>query len=117
MTDENKNVEEIKVENKCFCKSEEFKKFIIVATGSFVGVFFALCLFSALHRPPMSPVIPAPVHQQMNNFVDRPPIQLQGKPRHHELHKHHKPHKHFMHEYDRRIEYNHPEKVHPQPID
>ena len=99
MTDENKNVEEIKVENKCFCKSEEFKKFIVVATGSFVGVFFALCLFSALHRPPIPHMMPlrlVPVHQQINNF-DRTPIppHLQGKPRHHEFDKPHRPHKHL----------------------
>ena len=117
MTNEDKNVEEIKVENKCFCKSDEFKKFIVVATGSFVGVFFALCLFSALHRPPIPHMMPlrfAPVHQQINNF-DRTPIppHLQGKPRHHEFDKPHRPHKHFAPEDDIRIEHNVPESVHP----
>ena len=121
MTDENKNVEEIKVENKCFCKSEEFKKFIVVATGSFVGVFFALCLFSALHRPPIPHMMPlslVPVHQQINNF-DRTPIppHLQGKPRHHEFDKPHRPHKHFAPKDDRRIEHNGSERIHPQPIE
>ncbi len=121
MTDENKNVEEIKVENKCFCKSDEFKKFIVVATGSFVGVFFALCLFSALHRPPIPHMMPlrlVPVHQQINNF-DRTPIppHLQGKPRHHEFDKPHRPHKHFAPKDDRRIEHNGSERIHPQPIE
>ena len=54
--------EEIKVnenkEEKCCCvcrlfKSEEFKKFLIIALGTFTGVFCALSLFVALHKPPM----------------------------------------------------------------
>jgi len=40
---------------KCFCKSEGFKKFLTIALGTFVGVYCALCLFTALHRPPMMP--------------------------------------------------------------
>lgn len=42
-------------ECKCFCKSEGFKKFLTVALGTFVGVYFALSLFAATHRPPMPP--------------------------------------------------------------
>lgn len=51
MTDEIKNVEE--KECKCFCSSKGFKKFIVTALGTFVGVFCALSLFAALHKPPM----------------------------------------------------------------
>lgn len=122
MTDENKNLEEIKEEKnevkKSSCLSEEFKKFIIVATGSFVGVFFALCLFTALHRPPMHP-IPiriVPIHQQMYHFDRRPmPHHLKGEPRHHEMHK---IHKHFGPEDVKKIEHRKADRVHPpKPID
>lgn len=44
---------EIEKKEECFCKSKYFKKFLTVATGSFVGVYCAICLFVALHRPPM----------------------------------------------------------------
>ena len=54
MSDEIKT-EEKKEECKCFCRSEGVKKFVIVALGSFVGVFCALSLFAALHRPPVMP--------------------------------------------------------------
>ena len=54
MSDENKTANE----NKCLCQSEGFRKFIIVALGSFVGVFCALSLFAALHKPPM--MVPPP---------------------------------------------------------
>lgn len=52
MTDENKIIE---VKKECFCQSKGFRKFLTVALGSFVGVFCALSLFSALHKPPMPP--------------------------------------------------------------
>ena len=39
-------------ECKCFCQSKYFKKFLVVALGSFVGVYLALCLFAACHKPP-----------------------------------------------------------------
>ena len=48
--------EEIKKESKekeCFCRSELFQRTLAVAIGSFVGVYCALNLFCALHRPPM----------------------------------------------------------------
>ena len=51
MTDEIRNIEE--KECKCFCNSKGFKKFITTALGTFVGVFCALSLFAALHKPPM----------------------------------------------------------------
>lgn len=41
-----------KEECNCFCKSEGFRNFIVVATGTFVGVFCAISLFAALHKPP-----------------------------------------------------------------
>lgn len=52
MTDENKIQEE---KHECFCQSKWFRKFLTVATGTFVGVFCALSLFAALHKPPMPP--------------------------------------------------------------
>ena len=56
MTEENKIVET--KEEKCLCQSKGFRKFLIVAGGSFVGVFLALSLFAALHKPPMPPMNP-----------------------------------------------------------
>ena len=54
MTEENKI--EIKQETcKCFCQSEWFKKFLTKTLAVFVGVFSALSLFAALHKPPMPP--------------------------------------------------------------
>ena len=44
--------EEEKNENKCFCQSKSFRKFLVIALGTFVGVYAALSLFAALHRPP-----------------------------------------------------------------
>ena len=41
-----------KEECKCFCKSEGFRNFVVVATGTFVGVFCAISLFASLHKPP-----------------------------------------------------------------
>ncbi|MBQ8847420.1 MAG: hypothetical protein IJ003_00575 [Candidatus Gastranaerophilales bacterium] len=47
--------EEIKIDTnkECFCKSKGFRSFLVVSLGSFVGVFCALSLFAALHKPPM----------------------------------------------------------------
>ena len=49
--------QEIKEEKqcKCICCSEGFRDFLKIALGSFVGVFLALTLFAALHKPPMPP--------------------------------------------------------------
>ena len=52
MTDENKTIE---VKNECFCQSKGFRKFLTIALGTFVGVFCALSLFAALHKPKMPP--------------------------------------------------------------
>ena len=51
MSDENKVV--IENEHKCFCQSKGFRKFLVIALGTFVGVYSALCLFAALHKPPI----------------------------------------------------------------
>ena len=45
---------------ECFCKSEFFRKFLVVALGTFVGAFCALSLFFALNKPPMPPIPPMP---------------------------------------------------------
>ena len=48
--------EEVKSESKekeCFCKSELVQRTIAVTIGSFIGVYLALSLFCAMHRPPM----------------------------------------------------------------
>ncbi len=70
---------EVKTEKcNCLCHSEGFRKFIVVALGSFVGVFCALSLFAALHKPPM--IAPCPfkgpmMHPQMyhGQHFDRGP--------------------------------------------
>ena len=49
------NNDEKNHENKCLCQSKGFRKFLVIALGTFVGVYCALCLFAALHRPPMMP--------------------------------------------------------------
>ena len=73
MTEENKI--EVKEETcKCICKSEWFRKTLVIALGSFVGVFSALSLFAALHKPPMMKPVPfggpmvRPCQCQMHHF-------------------------------------------------
>lgn len=117
MTDENKNLSEIKQEEKCFCKSEGVKNFAIVAAGSFVGVFLALSLFTALQRPPMPPMHPmpmqmAPIHRPMPQPMHH---HFKGEPRLHELHKFQK---HFGPEANRGIEHRDVDRVHPpKPVE
>ena len=84
MTDENKIVE---VKPECFCKSKWFRKFLVTALGSFVGVFCALSLFAALHKPPMPPCTFGP------QMMMRPPMHA-----HHHMN-HHRGH-HFNHHRD-----------------
>ena len=50
MTEE---IKETEIKEECFCKSKSFRKFLIIAGGSFVGVFCALSLFAALNKPPL----------------------------------------------------------------
>ena len=50
--------DEIRVEDhhhhhECICQSKGFRKFLVVAGGTFVGAFLALSLFAALHKPPV----------------------------------------------------------------
>ena len=69
---EEKTVEIVKEkECNCFCKSEGFRNFLITALGTFVGVFLALSLFAALHKPPM----PCPCHR----FPHPPHMQMHGQ--------------------------------------
>ncbi len=35
------------------CQSEGFRKFLTIALGTFVGVYCALSLFAAIHKPPV----------------------------------------------------------------
>ncbi|MBR2069084.1 MAG: hypothetical protein IJ877_04895 [Candidatus Gastranaerophilales bacterium] len=62
-------------ECKCFCKSEGFRNFLVTALGTFVGVYMALSLFGAIHKPPM------PCHCMMKH--------------HHQIEGHYKHHKDF----------------------
>ncbi len=55
MSDENR-IEIRDERHECFCQSKWFRKFLLITAGSFTGVFLALSLFAALHKPPM----PAP---------------------------------------------------------
>ena len=52
MTEEMNEIREEKKCN-CICCSEGFRDFLKIALGSFVGVFLALSLFAALHKPPV----------------------------------------------------------------
>ena len=55
MSEEEKIVVEEKNETKCFCQNKGFRKFLVIALGTFVGVYAALSIFFAIHRPPMMP--------------------------------------------------------------
>ena len=78
MTEEIKNQEA----KECFCK-KRFKDVIVVAVGTFVGVYCALSLFTAIHRPPCPMMMgfgyhyPKSIHYMMHHKF--PP---QGKFRH-----------------------------------
>ena len=59
----------------CFCQSKWFRKFLTSALGTFVGVFCALSLFAALHKPPMpacpfakGPMMRPPMHCYHHHF-------------------------------------------------
>ena len=77
MSKEEKEKCETKDHCKCFVHCECFQKFLIVTFGSFIGVFFALTLFAASHKPPM----PCPFKQ-----MQPPPMEFkhqQMPPKHH----------------------------------
>ena len=40
-------------ETKCICQNETVRKVFVIALGTFIGVYAALSLFAATHRPPM----------------------------------------------------------------
>ena len=67
MTDENRR-ENLELKNECFCKSIWFKEFLIKTIAVFVGVYCALSLFTALHKPPMLPC-PFAKHPMMRPAV------------------------------------------------
>ena len=74
----------------CVCKlirCENCKKFLVVALGTFVGVFCALSLFTAVNKPMMPPT-PHPFFNQ-----GAPMIEMTMHRRHHfgegEFKKHH----------------------------
>ena len=71
MSEENMEKQEEKCncgcETKCPMMSEDFRKFLIVTVGTFLGVFFALNLFAALNKPSM----PCPMKQGMYGFEHR----------------------------------------------
>ena len=59
--------EEIKeTQQKCICQNENFKKFLIISAGTFVGAFCAMSLFAALHKPPMPVHVPMKYHGYMH---------------------------------------------------
>ena len=78
MSDEIKTEE--KNETKCFCQNKEFRKFLVIALGTFVGAYAALSLFAALHRPPMMPPCP----YRMGHM--QPPIAAPCPYNHHKHH-------------------------------
>ena len=85
MTEENRT-EKLEIKHECFCQSKWIRKFLTTALGTFVGVFCALSLFAALHKPPMPPC--ASAHCQMM----RPAMHC-----HHHFNKHRKPMGDFHH--------------------
>lgn len=78
MSDEIKTVEV--TEHKCLCQSKGFRKFLINTAATFLGVFLALSLFAAMHKPPViMPMGPGmyggmrgcPCHHFMNGHANR----------------------------------------------
>lgn len=75
--------EENKIETKevktCLCQSERFKDFVTKTIAVFIGVFCALSLFAALHKPPVMKHAPyhagmmRPCHCQMHHFYKHKP--------------------------------------------
>ena len=70
--EETKNTE---CQQECFCK-KRFKDALVIAIGSFVGVYCALSLFAALHRPhfpcPMMMHHHGMMYGQMGGFKHHP---------------------------------------------
>lgn len=64
MTNENNTIQTVEVKRINFWETEGFKKFLTTALATFVGVFCALTLFAALHKPPMKPCHMGPHHMK-----------------------------------------------------
>ena len=79
---EEKNVENKEIKHECICHSKGFRKFLTIALGTFVGVYCALSLFAALHRPPMMPPCPC-----ARDFGPRHAVQCPCKCQHHNFDK------------------------------
>lgn len=107
MTEEIKNVDVKEEKCNCICQSKGFRKFLIVAGGTFVGVFCALSLFAALHKPPM---MMHPAH--FGGHIMRPAhchCQHHHGFHHKCMHKHDF-HKHIDKKFDKKIEQKFPPK-------
>ena len=64
MTNENNNIQTVEVKKVNFWETDCFKKFLTTTLATFVGVFCALSLFAALHKPPMKPHHFCPHHMK-----------------------------------------------------
>ena len=78
MTEELKNAE---VQHECFCQKRA-KDVLVVAFGSFIGVFCALSLFAALHRPPCPMMMNPYMHHPMMFHQMQPDFPPMGKFKH-----------------------------------
>ena len=64
--------EKEKKECGCMIHCECFKKCLIVTYGSFIGVFFALSLFAALHMPPCPAKGGCPIFDKGGQNFEKP---------------------------------------------
>lgn len=67
MSEEIKEEVNVQKQEKCKCTGKCIKVFLLGILASFLGCLIALCLFSAIKRPPMPPKVmrfgPPPVQQ------------------------------------------------------
>ena len=86
--EKNEKYEKNEKHEKCLCQNKYFKKFIVVVFGSFIGVYFALSLFTLVHRPPchlMCWYAPIPMYNQMYGGHHNCPCKyFKDKMKHHE---------------------------------
>ena len=58
----------------CMCLSKDYKLFLSILLGSFIGVFYALCLFASLHKSlSYCPECTRP-HVPVYSTFDAPPV-------------------------------------------
>lgn len=95
MSEENTKIE-ITKESGCAIQCECFKKFLIVAAGTFVGVYLALSLHGFVNKPvmPNCPFQPPVIKQEFQipygyQFDNHRPDHFQHKFRHHSPKRHH----------------------------